>query len=313
MLLLFLTLVLTLDITFIHLLVYTHLEQQLVHLITVKPVSVKKSHLSIPNVVYNGKATAPKIYRYGTLLKKGRDYTISSISKNKKYGTYNITLKFKGNYSGTVKTKYTISTAAVKSIKLKKRDTSSITVSWSKVKNATGYKIYRYDNKKHTYKLYKTTSSTSAKIARSDKSNPYVSFYIVAYKKSGKKSYNSNQYYYSNTVKPSTVKFTVSSPSKGKIKLSKFNGLSKEFGKEIEIQVSTNKSFNSKKAKVIKGNAYLYNHSDKYYNAKVHEIFNLKSKKTYYVRCREVSYDYTGKKAKKICGSWSSVKTIKVK
>jgi len=270
----------------------------------INPKTVKKSNLYIENVTYTGKATQPKtIYCNGYKLKKGTDYTISKLSNNKKYGTAKVTFKFKGNYKGTVNTTYKISPAKVTKLKSKKRTESSVTFSWKKVKNATGYKVYRYDLKKGKYTLYKTTSSTSATVKRSSKDYSYIDIYVVAYKKVGKKSHTSTPVYCYDVVKPGKIKYSTSTPSKGKVKVS-YKGVKKNTYKYIQVQISTNKAFNKKKAKVqnVYGNASSY--------SKNTEVSNLKSKKTYYVRCREYNYDMNGKK---VYGSWGTVQKIKVK
>ena len=64
---------------------------------------VKKSY------VKTGKAIKPdvKVKVSGKTLKKKRDYTVK-YKKNKKRGTATITIKGKGNYSGSKKVKFKI-------------------------------------------------------------------------------------------------------------------------------------------------------------------------------------------------------------
>lgn len=272
---------------------------------------VKKSDILIENVTYTGKSTKPKTiyFKPASLvnipLKKNVDYKITKISNNKKFGTANVTLKLMGNLKGTVKTTYNITPGKVSKIKLNTRDTSSITISWKKVKNATGYKIYRYNTKKNKYELYATTKSTSAKIKKSSKDSEYIDLEIAAYKKIGNKNYISERVYYYNCTKPEKIKnYSVSSPSKGKIKV-KYK-LRKDTYKNIQIQVCEDKSFNSKKAKVK--NFYNWVGSDSQNN--YYKISKLTSKKTYYVRTREFNEDNNNKK---VYGDWGEVLKIRVK
>ncbi len=272
----------------------------------------KKSNLLIENVTYTGKATKPKTiyFKASSLataipLKKDVDYKIIKVSNNKKFGTANVTLKLIGNLKGTIKTTYKITPGKVSKIKLENRDTSSINVSWKKVKNATGYKIYRYNTKKNKYELYATTKSTSAKIKMPSKDMPYIDLEIASYKKIGNKNYISERVYYWNCTKPEKInKYSVSSPSKGNIKV-KYK-LEKNTYKNIQIQICEDKSFNSKKAKVK--NFYNWVGSDSQNN--YYRISKLTSKKTYYIRTRELNQDINGKN---IYGDWGKVLKVRVK
>lgn len=76
-----------------------------------KIASVK---LSTTSYKYDGKAKTPAVTvknSKGKVLKKGTDYTVAYASGRKAAGTYNVTVTFKGNYSG----KKTLSFKIVKS------------------------------------------------------------------------------------------------------------------------------------------------------------------------------------------------------
>ena len=70
----------------------------------------------------------------------------------------------------------------VKNLKMSKSTTSSITLKWDKVSNASGYKIYRYNKSTKKYALLKNvkgkTSYTNSKL---NAGNTYR-YYVVAYK-----------------------------------------------------------------------------------------------------------------------------------
>ncbi|MBR5452299.1 MAG: hypothetical protein IKV36_04830, partial [Clostridia bacterium] len=60
--------------------------------------------LSATSYTYNGKVRTPSVVvkdSKGNTLKKGTDYTVTYASGRKNVGTYKVTIKMKGNYSGT--------------------------------------------------------------------------------------------------------------------------------------------------------------------------------------------------------------------
>ena len=82
---------------------------------TIKPQALKKNNVSLSktNYTYSGKIIKPKIAVKNTLgktLKEGTDYTVS-YSNNKNAGTALITVKGKGNYTGTIKKTFKIAKA----------------------------------------------------------------------------------------------------------------------------------------------------------------------------------------------------------
>ena len=65
---------------------------------------VKSITLSKARYVYDGKQKTPTVVvkdAAGNTLKKGVDYTVTYVGGRKKTGTYAVTVKLKGNYSGT--------------------------------------------------------------------------------------------------------------------------------------------------------------------------------------------------------------------
>ena len=79
---------------------------------TTKSISKVSVKLSSTSVAYNGKVQTPGITLKdgNTTLKKGTDYTVS-YSNNKKVGKATITIAGKGNYTGKVTKKFTITKA----------------------------------------------------------------------------------------------------------------------------------------------------------------------------------------------------------
>lgn len=114
---------------------------------TIKPLSASKVTVkpSKTSFAYNGKAQTPTLTvkdAYGNTLKNKTDYTVSYSSGRKKVGTYKITLKFKGNYSGAKTLSYTIKPAPA----------SKVTVTLNKAE-------FAYNGKAQTPKLVLKDSS----------------------------------------------------------------------------------------------------------------------------------------------------------
>ena len=72
---------------------------------------IKTVKLSYTNTKYNGKVKKPEVIvedSDGFRLCEGYDYTVKYSSGRKEVGTYNVTVTFKGNYSGTKQLKFNI-------------------------------------------------------------------------------------------------------------------------------------------------------------------------------------------------------------
>lgn len=168
---------------------------------------VKSFKLSTTSYTYNGKTKTPSVVvkdSAGKTLKKNTDYTVSYASGRKKVGTYKVTIKMKGKYSGTktltfkinpVKTKVSKLSAAKKSLK--------VTIS-KKSTQVTGYQIQYSTSKKFksaktkTISKYKTTKYTIKKLKA--KKTYYVR--VRTYKTvKGKKYYSSWSSYKSKKTK----------------------------------------------------------------------------------------------------------------
>ena len=262
-----------------------------------KTFTIKKKRVTsckIYNSTYSGKKIVPSIYYKKKVYdsyydysyyveakyKKGRDYSIKVSGGHKSIGEYKVTIKFKGNYKGTVKKKFKILPKPVKKVKTKAYSTKAIKVSWSKVPNVTGYKIYRFNTKKYKYYLYKTTTSTSCIINRYSGADNDVTFYIRTYKKVGNKTfYNLSEkdcwdYEY---VKPGKASYTVK-----KTDFAEFTLIFKYY-KNYQIQYSNNKHFSNDGWDDW---VRTYEGSTDYFR-----VYNLTSGKKYYIRARVYFYD----------------------
>ena len=273
---------------------------------TFKIKAKKVTSCYVKNQGYDGKAKVPAVhytktvkeydsysgeyytYKKDATFKKNKDYTISVSGKHKSIGKYTCTIKFKGNYTGTVKKTFKIVPKKVKGVKTSKRKTTSIYATWSKVKGAQGYKVYRYSYKDGKYKHYKTVSKPGLTINRSTGNDEDVSFYIVAYKKVGKTTYKSEEVYGWNYLKPSKATFT--------IKKTNFGEFTVNFPayRRYQVQVSTKKNFSN----------IVCTYRD--YASSV-RFYNFKSGKKYYVRARKYIYNKSGDLE---VGPWSDVKSV---
>lgn len=169
-----------------------------------------------PKKLYNSKVT------YSSSNEKVATVNSKGVITAKKKGKAVITCKAKDG-SGkkatctvTVKTKKTKNTvslapkapAAVTGLKVTKTTDSSLSLSWSKTADASGYKIYLYDSTKKTYTYKWATSALKADITGLSPDKEY-SFAVKAYTKNYYSSTDSASY--SSAVKGKTLPGTVSS------------------------------------------------------------------------------------------------------
>ncbi len=131
--------------------------------VTVSKINAKKATITaIKDQVQTGKALKPSVQvkLNGKVLKSGTDYTVS-YKNNKKAGKATVTVKFKGNYTGSKTSSFIIIPSKV-SIKNPSTSKKSITVKYSKVSGAKYYQTaYRI---KGSNKWSYTTKSKISKL-----------------------------------------------------------------------------------------------------------------------------------------------------
>lgn len=155
--------------------------------------SISRASISaIPNQAYTGKNITPAItvtYNGETLV-PNVDYTVS-YSNNKSLGTATVKIIGKNSYRDTKTATFNIVPKTMSALKAKARSTSYITLSWSKVANATGYQIFRSTALNGTYKRIKTITKNSTISYKNTKLTAGQCYYykIRAYKKIGSKTY----------------------------------------------------------------------------------------------------------------------------
>ena len=243
-------------------------------------ISISKASvtLSTSTYAYDGKAKTPSVNVKvnGKTLKKDTDYTVS-YSNNTKVGTAKVTIKGKGNYTGSVsktfKIKNNFKKATVSGISTKaftgKKITQSITVKYNgkTLKNGTDYTV--------SYSSNKNIGTATVKVA-------------------GKGSYTGTitKTFKINPAKQEIQKLTAKS------KAFFVDWAQKGSATGYEIQYATNSKFTSAKKVTITNN-----------KTDTKTISKLSGKKKYYVRVRS----YTTVKGTKYYGAWSSVKNVTTK
>ena len=243
-------------------------------------ISISKASVTLSTSIYayDGKAKKPgvTVKLNGKTLKNGTDYTVS-YSNNTKVGTAKVTIKGKGNYTGSVSKTYSIKNnfkkATVSGISNKsytgKNITQSITVKYNgkTLKKGTDYTV--------SYSNNKSIGTATVKIA-------------------GKGSYTGTitKTFKINPAKQEIQKLTAKS------KAFFVDWAQKGSATGYEIQYATNSKFTSAKKVTITNNK-----TDKT------TVSKLSGKKKYYVRVRS----YTTVKGTKYYGAWSASKSVTTK
>ncbi len=163
---------------------------------TIKSVSVKSVKLSTTAYTYDGKVKTPTVTvkdSAGKALKKNTDYTVSYASGRKNVGTYKVTVKLKGKYSGSVVLSFKINPAKSAVSKATPASKSlKITVS-KKTTQVTGYQIQYSTSKSFksakTKTLSKNTTTSATLTGLKAKTTYYVR--VRTYKTVGKSAYYS--------------------------------------------------------------------------------------------------------------------------
>lgn len=170
---------------------------------TVAIPKIKNVKLSAETFTYNKKAKTPTVTVYDKNSRKISTayYTVTQPSGRKNIGTYKVTIKFKGNYSGTVTKNFKIVPAGVKLTKVLAAK-KGFTAKWKKGSGITGYELQYSTSSKFskakTKKVAKAKTSSKKVTGLKAKKKYYVR--IRAYKTVKKEKY------VSGWSKPKTVK-----------------------------------------------------------------------------------------------------------
>ena len=156
---------------------------------TVKAKSIKSAKITVSSkVAYTGKSVKAtvKVKDGSKTLKANKDYTLK-FSNNKKIGKAKVTIKGKGNYSGSVNKTFKIvpGKASIKKVVNVKGKKAKVTI--KSVKGATSYKVsYRVKGAK---KWSTVTSKKRSIVLSKLKKNKTYQIKVAAVAKSGKTTY----------------------------------------------------------------------------------------------------------------------------
>ena len=252
--------------------------------------------LSKTGYTYNGKVQKPSVTvkdSKGNKLIKDTDYTVKYENSNsKKPGEYSVTITFKGKYSGTKKLAYTVAPKVTENISAT-QTTTAITLKWSKVTGADGYRVYKYNSKKKKYEKLKDVTATSFKISKLKAGTKYK-YKVRAYTDGEGKIWGGYSDVFETATKCNTPSIKKLTSTKGKANFT-WTDVSGESG--YQVYYSTKKSSGFKKVKsysedVVKGSKN-----------------KLESGKKYYFKVRA----YTKTDDGTVYSSWSTVKNVKIK
>ena len=243
----------------------------------------KTFKLSTTTYNYNGKVKMPTVTvkdSAGKVLKKNTDYTVTYASGRKNVGTYKVTVKMIGKYSGTKTLTFKINPVKISLYKLSatsytydgKVKTPSVTV-----KNANGTKLTKNTHYTITYAVGRKN----------------VGAYKVTIK--GKGNYTGTK---TLTFKINPPKTTVSKLTAGKKSITVAITKKSTQVTGYQIQYSTSKTFSKATTKTISR-----------YKTTKYTLKSLSAKKTYYVRVRT----YKTVNGTKYYSGWSTYKYVKTK
>lgn len=174
------------------------------------PVAASKPSISsasvndISSATYTGSEIKPSVTVTldNKILKEREDYTIT-YSNNISVGTAEITINGIGNYTGTKTITFKIVPNQISDISLVNKKTNSLTFSWSKLDDVSGYEIYKYNPEYNSYELLNTIGNN---YTTSYTDEDLKSASIYSYKVRGYKVIDGDYYYgdYSNIFNEST-------------------------------------------------------------------------------------------------------------
>ncbi|MDD6527612.1 MAG: fibronectin type III domain-containing protein, partial [Oscillospiraceae bacterium] len=262
--------------------------------VTVIP-RIKSVALSTVYYTYNGKVQTPSVIAKdtaGKALINGTDYTVKYSSGRKEVGKYTVTVTFKGVYAGSRVVKFAICPGVPKNLK-STATTDSITLTWSKVDQATGYRVYVYNTSKKTYSIVRSTSKTSL-VIKDLKPGQTYRFAVRAFSKNGSEVIFSRSYTTIDTATvPATVSLKVTAGTKSaSLSWKKLNCT----GYVVYMATSPNGSF--KKVSVVRGNSNIS-----------YKATGLTAGRTYYFKVRA----YTDAGSYNVYGNFSSTRSVTVK
>lgn len=259
-------------------------------------ITIASVKLGKTSYVYTGKTIKPSVTvkAAGKTLKEGTDYTVS-YSNNTKIGTAKVTVKGKGNYTGTITANFLIKPDKVTGLKQSGYYTNKIRLRWNATKGATGYIVYRVNTKTGKLKYIGSTKTTAFE-SKSLKSGTDYKYAVKAYTNVGKnKVYGSRSVIKTMMTETAATSVRVTSTVKRKAVIT-WNKVTGADGYEVFMASSRNGSY--KKITTLSKNASRYTKN------------LLTSRKTYYFKVRSYKYNAGGAK---VYSAYSTIKPVKVR
>ena len=148
------------------------------------------------------------------ILTEGEDYTVEYQGTRKTPGKYRVKIVFGGDYEGTETRAFVIKPLKPEKIEAD-QTTDIITLKWSKVIGATGYRVYVYNSKTGKYKTVKTTAGTVCKI-KDLKAGTAYKYAVKAYTEAsdGEVIWAEESVKITTATKPATLKLKATAGSK---------------------------------------------------------------------------------------------------
>lgn len=266
--------------------------------------NVSQVSLSATTYSYTGKVITPTVTvkdSNGTKLTENKDYTVTYPDGRKAVGKYTVTVKLKGDYSGSKKISFSIiNLAKTSSLTASSTTKGTLKISWAAVSGATGYRVFVYKSSdSSTRKLVAKVSTTSYTLTKdyNDKALKIGTAYrvaIIAYADAGngKLVHAPAGVNKTFTLTPGKATLKASSAS-GKVNLS-WTNVTGESGYQVFYATSKNGTYS--KLATTKANTVKYTKA-------------LTKGKTYYFKVRA----YTTVNGKTVYGSYSSAVSCKIK
>ena len=153
--------------------------------------AVTTIRLSGTKYTYDEKRHTPKVRildETGKYLQRDLDYTLTYPVGRRDVGTYQIKIKFIGDYKGSKTVTYKILPAKVTNL-VAKAGVKSASLSWKAAPGATDYVVYYSLTEKGGYKKLGSTTKTSAKMVQLDSGKVYY-FRVRSVTKTEDKQWN---------------------------------------------------------------------------------------------------------------------------
>ena len=166
---------------------------------------------------YDGQAKMPAVVVIDAddkPLTEGEDYKIIYDEGRRTPGKYYVKVNFRGRYQGSKILSFVIKPSKSDTFEAT-QTTNTITLRWSKVIGATGYRLYVYNTKTGKYKTLKTTQGTTTTIKELKAGTTYK-YAVKAYTKTddGETIWAETSAKLTTATKPATLKVKLTAGSK---------------------------------------------------------------------------------------------------